>query len=122
MVYWGGFEAASRYRIFADILKIALEKEILNFADFWQDDAFIINKLLKSKDKMIISKLSILRNKNLRRFPLSGEIVHKKFRFVDPEFIYKGRLIRLSLEDTKFKKELEVARIQNGRGIKVPLI
>ncbi len=122
MGYWGGFEATSRYQIFADILKIALEKGVFNFAEFWQDDAFIVKKLLKSKDKTIIGKLSALRNKNLRGFPPSGKAVHKKFRFVDPEFIYEGKLLRLSSVDPKFKKELEDARIQNSRGINVPLI
>lgn len=122
MDHWGGFEAASRYRIFADLLKIALEKKVLNFTDFWQDDKFIVKKLLNSKDRTIINKLSILRNKNLKGFPLSGTIVHKKFRFVDPEFIYKDKLVRLSLADPKFKKELEDARIENDRGINVPQI
>jgi hypothetical protein len=90
--------------------------------DFLCDDEFILGKLKKSKDKQILEILSVLRNKALDNLPKSKIVAHKKFRHVDPLFLDNGNLFRLSEVDEKFKRELEIARKENDKGINLPLL
>ena len=90
MAHWGGYEAVVRYAILAKILKKALRNKIITMEDFLRDDAFIIGKLKKSKDKEILETLTILRNKSLGNLEKSKIIAHKKFRHVDPLFFKNG--------------------------------
>lgn len=120
--HWGGFEAASRYRIFADVLKRALDKKIISLDSFRQDDSFILKKLKKTNDKKIQKTLAVLKEKSLTNLPKSKRIVHKKFRYAIPDFIFNNKLIRLTKVDTAFKKEVEVARWENRQGVSVPSI
>ena len=120
--HWGGFEAVTRYSILAKILKRALKLKIITMKDFLKDDAYIINKLIKAKDKQILETLKILRNKSLANLPKGEKIVQKKFRFVDPLFLRNGSLQRLSFVNKQYKLELENARKENSQGITLPLI
>lgn len=122
MEHWGGFEAASRYRLFADVLRLAIDKRIITMEDFWQDDKFVINKITKVKDQKIDRYLRELSKKSLSHLPKSKTIVHKKFRFVDPLFYQDNKLIRLSNADKKFKEELKDARIKNKKGVLIPQV
>jgi len=122
MAHWGGFEAVFRYAILAKALKRALENNIISMNDFLKDDAYIIDKLKKSKDKDIEKILKILRHKSLTKLAKSKTIAHKKFRYVDPLFLKNGVLVRLSKVDKKFKTELKVAQKENSKGIILPLL
>lgn len=121
-IHWGGFEAASRYRLFANALKIALNEKIINFEDFWQNDNYILKKIKKAKNKEIQKILKVLRNRSLKNFQKSREVVYKKFRYVDPEFLEDGKFVRLSTLDLDFKKQLERVRKNNEKGIALPKI
>lgn len=121
-VHWGWFEAVSRYKIFATLLRKALNKRIIKLDDFWKDDRYIIEKLNKTKNKGIQKLLSMLRKKSLSDLPKSDEIAKKKFRYVDPEFIFNGKLIRLTKADKNFKDEIALAREENSKGIIIPLV
>lgn len=121
-VHWGGYEAVVRYSILAKILKSALKLKIIIMKDFLKNDAYIINKLIKSKDKEILETLKVLKNKSLINLPKGEKIVQKKFRFVDPLFLRNGSLQRLSAVNKQYKLELEQARKENSQGITLPLI
>ncbi|MFA5131140.1 MAG: HD domain-containing protein [Patescibacteria group bacterium] len=118
--HWGGFEAVSRYKIFSNLLKLAIAEGTLNLRDFLQNDDYVIKKLLKTKNPHILSALKILEKKKI---PKSGktECVSKKFRHTDPEFISKQGTIKLSEAIPSFKKYLEEQRIYNMKGTKVPI-
>ncbi len=120
--HWGGFEAVSRYQIFGNILKYAIDQKVINMEDFWKDEKSIIKKLKLSKDTKIEKVLNVLRNKSLANLPKSNKRSQKKFRHVDPYFIQKNELVRLSSADKQFKKELEKARKENKKGELIPLI
>lgn len=120
--HWGGFEAVSRYTLFAEVLKIALRENIIEKGDFWQDDEFVINKLITSKNKVILDRLDILENKSLEFLPKSDVVKHKKFRYVNPLFVKYGKPHRLSEVNSKFKQELDKARKENEQGILIPFI
>jgi hypothetical protein len=120
--HWGGVEAVSRYWIFAGVLKQALANGTISIGDFWQDDNFVIAKLVASNNQKIQSSLAILRNKSLSYLPKSRTIAHKKFRYVDPLYIEKNEIARLSKASYEFSLELEKARHANELGIAIPSI
>lgn len=118
--HWEGFQAVSRYRIFADILKIALDEKIIKMDDFWEDDNFILRKIKKAKNFEIERLFKILATKDLTKLPKNKIASHKKFRYVDPLFVDGEKLIRLSDVDRKFKKQVEIARKENEKGLRTP--
>lgn len=122
MEHWGGFEAVSRYRIFAAMLRHALEIKAVEFDNFWHDDAYVVANLKQSTDPLIQKTLAFLRNKSLTGFPLSTEPEYKKFRYVDPKFISDTGVQRLSEVDLEFKRELEMARTENDAGVYIAKI
>ncbi len=117
--HWGGLEGTTRYVLFAQALKLALNDKLIIFADFMKDENYIVKKLESSPNKKIKLILSILKKKNLSHLPKSKESYHKKFRYVDPQFLKKDKLFRLSDVDNKFKQLLESAKKQNKKGIKI---
>jgi hypothetical protein len=119
--HWGGYEAVARYFLFSLILKDALNKKILNVKDFYQTDDFIIKKLIKSKDKKILRQLRTLKNKNLPRSIKGGEkkTVFKKFRYVDPEVISKGKIRKLSQISDRFRILIKKEKLHNLKGVEV---
>lgn len=115
--HWGGFEAGSRYVLFSKVLQHALKNKLINFENFMKDENLVIDKLESSRNKKIKLILSVLKNKDLSFLPKTKKRFHKKFRFVDPEFIKNGKIIRLSQVDQKFKVLIEKVRKQNEKGI-----
>jgi len=118
--HWGGYEAVARYYLFSLALKEALKKKILKMEDFYQEDDFVVKKLIKSRDEKILKILNFLKQKTLpRNIKGKTKIVKKKFRYVDPEFIANGEIKKLSQVSKRFKKFLEKQRILNQRGVKI---
>ncbi len=122
MFHWGGFEAPSRYRVFADALRLAMEDKIISFEDLWKTDDYVVEKMKQSPNKGILGRLNKLREKSWDSYPRSEIIVHKKFRAVDPLCIEKGVINRLTSIDPEFQKILDLIREQNSMGITLPII
>jgi len=122
LAHWGGFEAVSRYRIFADALRLALQDKTIDEADFWQDDDFVVSKLKTSKNQSVQLILQTLRHKSLAKLDKSSVIAHKKFRYVDPLFLVGRKLVRLSQVDRKFKAEVKRATVVGQQGTVIPLV
>jgi hypothetical protein len=120
--HWGGFKAAVRYRLFADVLREALAEKILIFSDFYKDDKVVLQKVKKSKNAKIKKLLRILKEKLLSKLPKSDMIVYKKFRYVDPLYLKNKKLMRLSENDNGFKTSLKNASLHNKQGVRVPFI
>lgn len=120
--HWGGIEAVTRYRLFANAIRIALDEKIINLNDFWQDDDFVLAKIKKAKNKEIEKLFSILRKKKLQKLIKSREVAYKKFRYVDPEFLENGRIFKLGDVNKDFQKKLRKAREINAKGIFLPNI
>lgn len=121
-VHWGGLEAVTRYRFFANAIRIALDEKIIQQEDFWQNDDFILNKIKKAKKKEIEKLFSVLRKKSLKKLAKSRIVAYKKFRYVDPEFLKNDKIYKLSEVDRKFQKAIEQARKINQKGIFLPNI
>ena len=107
--HWGSLEAVARYSLLADILKKALKKKLINKKDFLFNDKYIIDIL--EKDPQLKDELSVLKNKKLDTSILNRFInTKKKFRYVDPIYIERDRLERLSKKDIGFRKLIERSR------------
>ncbi len=117
MEHWGGYEAVTRYRLFADVLKIALAKNIIFSKELMGNEESIVQKLEKCSDLRINKILLTLKNKDLSILPKQKKTVQKKFRYVDPFFLHAEKPIRLSHVNKIFRKELEDARLENSKGI-----
>lgn len=115
--HWGGFEAVSRYSLMSSLLRSAIESRVLSVDDLWQDDMFVIAKLLDSGRTDYIETLKTLRMKSLSVLRCETRPVVKKFRYVDPKFIAGDRLVRLSEADEHYRRELEYARKACAQGV-----
>ncbi len=95
--HWAGEEAKARFHILADLLRKAIEEKIISIEDMMKTDKEILRVLNKSNHKEILSGLNLLRNGfYLKKINKEGIVLQKKFRYVDPEFFYNGKIIRLS--------------------------
>ena len=119
--HWGGAEDSIRYRVFADILREALQKNIISMEDFWQTDQFVVDKMLGANDEEIMQLLSVFDQEYISALEESDQKIFRKFRRIDPLFLENGKLIRLSSVNETFKEELEKARIENEQGFTMPL-
>lgn len=118
--HWGGFEAVSRYYLFALALKEALDKRILKFRDFYQNDDFVVDKLIKSKNQQVLGILKFLKQKPLpKKTGARSKMMNKKFRYVDPAFLTGGRIERVSQASAEFKNLLARENVRNQKGMKV---
>ncbi len=106
--HWGGNEARARYYILSEILKQALEDKIISLNELKKsEDYFILKKLEKKGGKKIKEKLNLLKNGfNIRESP-EGIFLKKKFRYINPQVLFKGNLVPLYEISDKYKKELE---------------
>lgn len=84
--HWAGFEAVSRYELFARLLRYALDRGYIIFEDFNTTDAKVITKLRAAADPFIEKYLTALSQKSLAHLPRATTPVTKKMRWVDPEF------------------------------------
>ncbi|MCL5006758.1 MAG: HD domain-containing protein [Patescibacteria group bacterium] len=119
--HWGSFESTSRHRLLADILKFALSRGAIQFSDFWHDDSYVIQKLQLARSTDIAEALAELRKKSLADLPKSSIVVHKKFRYVDPEVQSNDKIVPLSEISEAFAGKIEEARRINGLGVRLPV-
>lgn len=118
--HWGSQETFSRYHIFTEALKCALERKIISFEDFWKTDEEVMEKIAAAKNEKILSLFEILKKPALADIPQNETIVRKKFRYVDPLVLHETLTTPLSQLDENFKKILEEARETNKKGLHVP--
>lgn len=120
--HWGGYEAVTRYSLFAKALKYALANKIIEVNDLMNDEESIIMKIENISDIKIRRLLFLLKKKDLSFLPKSKKIAYKKFRYVDPEFLDGSNSVRLSSVDKEFREEIKKVKTENNRGVIIPLI
>lgn len=120
---WGSYEGSMRYKLFAEIIKRAIEIKIIEFNDLWKDDEYILQKLEESNDLKIRNIFEILNHSSLPEFNCKKEKVNKKLRYVDPEIITNnGKLVRLSALRKDFFDELENLKKDSAEGMLLPIL
>lgn len=122
--HWGGVDAVFRYHLFSQVLKTAIDENIVLINDFYKDNDYIMEKLRASKNPQIRKLLKILSGKLDFEFTEHNPqlSLKKKFRYVDPEFLKNKILHRLSGIDSNYKTFLEEQRKINEKGINVNLL
>lgn len=120
---WGSVDNTLRYYLLSEILKYALEKDIINESDMWQDDQYVL-KLLKNADDEKISKgLKLLKSKHFEDIKTSSTLkIKKKFRYVDPSVLKSGNLVALSKIDSDFARRVDNEKSKNALGVEIPKI
>jgi len=116
-IHWGGYEAVTRYTLFAKALRFALEDSLITINDFMDDEKKILSKLTKSKNVSLIRILSVLRNKDLSYLSKSTVATQKKFRYVDPLYLENNKVLRLTKTDSNFVLQTQKAKEENQIGI-----
>jgi uncharacterized protein len=97
---WASPKAVTHYVIMRDILKMAIDKKIIDVKDLDGQDMIIIKKIQESGNTDLLKKLHSLETGNF------NIILHKKkIRYCDPEFL-DGTIKRLSEEDSEFKQKI----------------
>jgi uncharacterized protein len=88
---------------FANILKIAISKDIIKYKDFKKDDIFIIEKLESTNDTEIQNKLKKLKEDT---FIIENK-KKKKLRYVNPKYIYENNnIIDLISTDHNYRNKI----------------
>jgi uncharacterized protein len=98
--HWAAPETKARYAILSNILKNAINKNIISFEDLKKTDKEVVNKLLDASDEDINLKFELLRkglelNDSLEGEEDSVELITKK-RYIDPFVLVNDDLKRLS--------------------------
>jgi len=123
--HWGGAECTIRWELLANALKISLKKGLIESGDFYLEDEILIKRIEKYGNREVKRVLTLLEkpslnlqeNLNNPQFNLK-----KKFRYVDPSYLERGSIQRLSENNKEYKEFLETQRSINEKGIKVNLI
>lgn len=118
-IHWGGYESSTRFVVFGQLLRRAIDLGVISFDDFWKTDAEVVTKLRTSHDSSIDNVLKWLSRRSLADEPKRPEPMLKKFRHVDPAVIVGDGVARLSTLSTEFARELEQARRQNLAGVSI---
>ena len=123
--HWGGAECTVRWELLTRALKIGLSKCFVKIDDFYGEDEHLIRKLKESGNKEIerifslleCPQLDLVEDRTNPQFDL-----RKKFRYIDPHYLFDEHLCKLSVTDQKYVTFLQEQRAINERGIKVNLI
>jgi len=108
--HWASNEAKARYYILSKILKKAISNKVISIENLGElEDEHIINLLKKTNDRDILYGLNLLRNgfRVEETDSDDGIVLKKKFRYVDPEILLNGGVVKLSEISQDYRKNLE---------------
>jgi HD superfamily phosphohydrolase len=101
--HWAGEQARNRYKILADILKIAKDEDVVTYEDFFTQDRPLMEKLRAAKIKEIKDGIRKLETGKFK----PDITLQKKLRYIDPlYFTERGTVKRLSETNFEFAEEL----------------
>ncbi len=124
--HWGGTQALVRYKLFSNVIKIAMENKIITKNDFFKDDNYVVNKLVSSNIKKITDTLDLLYNgfKAIkdRKNPGFELDIKKKFRYVNPCFLENGKVYSLLDTDKEYAELIEKHKQINKQGLKIRIL
>ena len=112
------------YHFSAKALQNALKYEVITKKDFYQDDDYLINKLLKTDNSKVLDDIKKIKNlevKEVKNKKQADICRSSKPRIVDPSFIKNGKLIRLTDVDKKYKEKTAdwIKKVKKGFYIKI---
>jgi hypothetical protein len=119
---WAGDQARTRYHILSEILKKALEKDLINFEDFKKTETPILQILNESKEKFILDNLCLLKKGFRTTYDENGIELKKKFRYIDPEILVNGSYFPLSKLSKSYFNLIESEKKQKDEIRKIKII
>ncbi len=116
-------ELSAKALIFADLLRLALDKKVISVSDFEMDDDHVLRKVKGSGDPEIRGLLEKMYVPPSFRLAKSGRSIHlkEKFRYVDPKCLIKGKISRLSAIDADYRTLLAERRKKNETGYDIEI-
>ncbi|MFA6255184.1 MAG: HD domain-containing protein [Patescibacteria group bacterium] len=104
-VLWCNPLEATIYQVLADIIKLGLEKKLIQKKDLFTTDQLVLTKL--KKDPILAQKIIKLKTIRAKVVPKSQAELHiySKTRVVDPYFMKNNKLVRLSMVDKGYNKQ-----------------
>jgi HD superfamily phosphohydrolase len=120
---WAGVEKTVRQYIFAETLKAALACKALKVADLFENDEHALRKLHSCQHPKVRALLDILACKlKLETNAESPDLVlSRRQRHIDPEFIHKDGLCRVSRRSPMYRKMLELQNRLHKKGVRVKI-
>jgi hypothetical protein len=99
--HYAGFDSAFMFKSLSAFLKYALEKKYISEKDFLMDDLFVMSKIQRffASDPLLQALFQRLKLNSTTLNSGHGEQVVCKSRIVDPLFLHRGQIIRLSAYD-----------------------
>jgi HD superfamily phosphohydrolase len=119
--YCNAFQA-TLFKLISDVLKQAIQKNIIIESDLFTTDSEVLNKLTKSKDKDIsnilntISYLNVVEDRENYAYHLKSKV-----RCTDPKILIDSKAVRLSKIDEDYKKSMKdfVSNASNGFFVRI---
>ncbi len=111
------YEVATRYDVFSRVLKRALTLSVIFMNDFWEDDAYVLERLEASSDDFIRRGFALLKHRDLSFMERDVVPKVKKFRWVDPDVLIGDETRRLSERSPEYAARLVSAREENAKGV-----
>ncbi len=121
---WCNPMQSSLYKILADTIKIALQKNIITTKNLFSTDDELIKRLKNSKDKKILGNLKILKKLKVKLVSKNQAdfFTRSKPRVVDPYFLKNKKLVRLTDLDKTYKKQTDKWLKQAKKGFYIKII
>lgn len=120
--HWAGNEARARYYVLASVLKKGLEEKLIKVGDFMKTDNEIIELLKKSNRDYILNGLNLLRNSFKVVECDEGIELKKKFRYINPEVLVRGRIVPLTEISFDYNHFLQKEKKNSNNYKKVKII
>lgn len=119
---WAGDEMRSRYHILSETLKEALNKNLIEFNQFYGTEKPILKILKNSNNELILFNLNLLKKGFSVIENDQGIELKKKFRYVDPEIRINGGIVCLSELCEDYKKFIDREKEKNLEVKKIKII
>ncbi|HSB46794.1 MAG TPA: HD domain-containing protein [Candidatus Bilamarchaeum sp.] len=119
---WASVDKTVRQHLFASAIRSALDSGDITLGDLFMDDAHAMRKLSATRNPKVVSVLRLLSGKLELEECEKGDIVlPRRQRHVDPEYLERGSLLRLSRTSERYCRMLEAQREELSRGVSVRL-
>jgi hypothetical protein len=104
---WCTPEQSSLFHLISELMKIAIDKDIIDKEDVFTTDDNVINKLRKSEDKEIKERLDLIYNMEVIEDKDDYDFhLKSKVRWVDPKIIIDNKISRLSELDKNYAQKM----------------
>ncbi len=120
---WSNMFQAGSYVLLADAIKLGLKQGIINENDFYTSDKILLDKLVDSKNRKIIDNVDHIKSNSLLEGTEKDHDIfaRSKARIIDPKYLYKGKIMRLSESDKIYRNNIADYKAEIKKGFYIKL-